>query len=139
AATRALDGHLSTGEVLVLLAYAGSLYGPVSGLSGIYGDVQAAAAGAERVFEVLDLPHPPEDATALAPAPRATGVVRFDGVSFGYSTDHRVLHDIGFAAKPGQLVALVGPTGAGKSTIVSLPVRLYDPDHGRGLLDGAER
>jgi ABC-type multidrug transport system fused ATPase/permease subunit len=138
AARRALDGHLTTGEVLVLLAYAGSLYGPIAGLASVFGELQAAAAGAQRVFEVLDEPHVTERKDAVPPAERARGEVRFDDVAFGYRPDHEVLHGVTFEAHPGQLVALVGPTGAGKSTIASLLLRLYDVERGRVSVDGVD-
>jgi len=138
AARRALSGHLTAGEVLVFLAYAGSLYGPVSGLASVFGELQAAAAGAHRVFEVLDAPQVSDRAVTVPPALRAPGEVRFDGVTFGYEPGHPVLEDVSFTARPGETVALVGPTGAGKSTIVSLLLRLYDVDRGRVLLDGVD-
>ena len=138
AARRALSGHLTAGEVLVFLAYAGSLYGPVSGLASVFGELQAAAAGAHRVFEVLDAPQVSDRAVTVPPAMRAPGEVRFDGVTFGYEPGHPVLEDVSFTARPGETVALVGPTGAGKSTIVSLLLRLYDVDRGRVLLDGVD-
>jgi ATP-binding cassette subfamily B protein/subfamily B ATP-binding cassette protein MsbA len=138
AAQRAISGELSTGEVLVILAYAGGLFGPISGLTSVFADLQKAAAGAGRVFEVLDLPQPPNTA-AIADVPdRAKGHIRMEGVGFAYSPGVPVLADIDLEAKPGQLVALVGPTGAGKSTLASLVLRLYDPDEGRVLLDGVD-
>ena len=138
AAQRALDGHLTAGEVLVFLAYAGALYGPMSGMASVFGELQSAAAGAQRVFEVLDEPHPPDNADVSPPAPRATGVVEFEGVHFGYAPDHHVLHDVRLRGRPGQLIALVGPTGAGKSSLVSLLLRLYDVDAGRVSIDGVD-
>ncbi|MCA1706821.1 MAG: ABC transporter ATP-binding protein/permease [Actinobacteria bacterium] len=138
AAQRALDGQLTPGEVLVLLAYAGSLYGPVSGLATVYGELKAAAAGAQRVFEVLDQDHFKDGPGARAPRSRAIGRVSFEDVVFGYQPDHDVVHGIDLDAAPGRTVAIVGPTGAGKSTIVSLLVRLYDPRSGRITLDGVD-
>ncbi len=138
AAERALAGALTPGQVLVVIAYAGTLYGPMSGIASTVGELRAAAAGAERVFEVLDQPHVTDRPNARPPAARAAGSLAFDNVSFEYVADHPVLHDVSFAADPGQLVALVGPTGAGKSTIASLLLRLYDPDMGRVMLDGVD-
>lgn len=138
AAERALSGALTPGEVLVVIAYAGALYGPVSGIASTVGELRAAAAGAERVFDVLDQPNVTTRKSARPPARRATGRLQFENVSFNYLDDYRVLHDISFCAEPGQLVALVGPTGAGKSTIASLMLRLYDPNGGRITLDGAD-
>ena len=136
AAQRALSGELTAGEVLVLLAYAATLYQPIAGFASILSSLASAAAGAQRVFEVLDEPQPPELPNAVAPAPRAAGRIRFEGVSFGYDPDHLVVHDVDIGAAPGQMIALVGPTGAGKSTLMSLLLRLYDVDGGRVTLDG---
>jgi ABC-type multidrug transport system fused ATPase/permease subunit len=136
AARHALAGDLTPGEVLVLLAYAGSLYGPIAGLSSIFGELAAAAAGAQRVFDVLDEPVPTDAPGALAPSLRAVGEVQLDRVTFGYLPDHPVIEEIDLDARPGEMVALVGPTGAGKSTIVSLLLRLYDADAGTVRIDG---
>jgi ABC-type multidrug transport system fused ATPase/permease subunit len=138
AARRALDGQLTAGEVLVLIAYAGAIYGPVSSLTSVTADLASAAAGAQRVFEVLDEPQVAERSDARAPSRQAQGAVRFDQVTFGYAEDYPVLHGVSFDAGPDELVALVGPTGAGKSTIISLLLRLYDTDQGRILLDGVD-
>ena len=138
AARRALSGQLTAGEVLVLLAYAGSLYGPIAGLASIFGELAAAAAGAQRVFDVLDEPVPRDAPGLVAPSPRAIGDVRFEAVTFGYVHEHPVVENIELEARRGQMIALVGPTGAGKSTLVSLLLRLYDPDAGRVTLDGRD-
>lgn len=138
AANRALAGHLSVGEVLVFLAYAATLYTPVSQLAGVVGELQTAAAGAQRVFEVLDAPQPHERPGATAPAAPARGELRLDGVSFGYAPGSEVLRDVGLTVTAGSTVALVGPTGAGKSTVLSLLLRLYDPDEGSVQLDGID-
>lgn len=137
AATRALNGELTTGEVLVFLAYSGSLYGPVSGIASILGELSAAAAAAQRVFEVLDEPTVDDRQGAEQPPP-ALGRLQFDDVHFAYDKDHQVLRGISFEAAPGDTVALVGPTGAGKSTLASLVLRLYDPDRGAVRLDGTD-
>ncbi|MFN2540432.1 MAG: ABC transporter ATP-binding protein [Mycobacteriales bacterium] len=140
AAQRALAGEMTTGDVLVFLAYAGSLYGPVSGVAAVLGELSAAAAAAQRVFEVLDEPLA-SDGTPVPPEyqhRRAVGHVSFEDVRFSYRPGAEVLHGISLEAGPGDLVALVGPTGAGKTTLASLVLRLYDPDAGRVLLDGAD-
>jgi len=138
AAERALHGALTPGQVLVVIAYAGTLYGPMSGIASTMGELRAAAAGAQRVFDVLDEPHVSNRAHARPPAKRAMGLLAFESVDFQYVPEHAVLHDVSFTAEPGSLVALVGPTGAGKSTIASLLLRLYDPNHGRVTLDGVD-
>lgn len=136
AAERALSGAITPGEVLVVIAYAGTLYAPMSGIASTIGELRAASAAAERVFEVLDQPHLKARPSVRPPAPRARGRLEFEAVSFCYVPEHPVLQQVSFTARPGELTALVGPTGAGKSTIASLLLRLYDPDSGRVTLDG---
>lgn len=138
AAERALSGALTPGEVLVVIAYAGTLYGPMSGIAATIGELRAASAAAERVFEVLDHPHVIDPPNARPPAARAAGRLALEDVRFEYVRGHPVLADVSFSVGPGQLVALVGPTGAGKSTIASLLLRLYDPTMGRLTLDGVD-
>lgn len=138
AAERALSGALTAGQVLVVVAYAGTLYGPMSGIASTIGELRAASAAADRVFEVLDQPHVADRPHARPPSSQAKGRLAFEHVGFDYVAEHRVLEDVSFTAEPGQLVALVGPTGAGKSTIVSLLLRLYDPDEGVVTIDGVD-
>src|SRR3954452_10627180 len=138
AAKHALAGGLTAGDVLVFVAYAGSLYGPVSGLAGIVRELQRSAASAQRVFELLDEPWLDHGMDKPVPARRARGEVAVRDVRFGYRDDAEVLHGISFTAGPGELVALVGPTGAGKSTIMSLLLRLHDPAAGAIELDGID-
>jgi ATP-binding cassette subfamily B protein len=124
--------------VLIAIAYSGALYGPVSGIASTFGELRAAAAAAERVFEVLDHPLVSSPRGAVAPAPRARGRLRVEDVEFAYAPGEPVIRGVSFALRPGQVLALVGPTGAGKSTLASLILRLYDPDQGRVLLDGTD-
>jgi ATP-binding cassette subfamily B protein/subfamily B ATP-binding cassette protein MsbA len=128
---------------LVLLSYFNSLYSPLETLAYLAGGFAAAGAGSRRVLEVL---HSGDDAArekpdAVALPPRSTGAgrhVRLEGVTFGYEPDLPVLHEITLEAAPGETVALVGPTGAGKSTILSLIARLYDPWQGAVLFDNLD-
>ena len=136
AGLHALHGDLTPGEVLVFLAYAGSLYGPVSGLASLVRELQQSAAAAQRVFELLDEPWLDRSTGQAAPSPRAAGHLAMRGVGFRYLEDQEVLSDIDLEVRPGEMIALVGPTGAGKSTIASLLLRLYDPTTGRVELDG---
>jgi ABC-type multidrug transport system fused ATPase/permease subunit len=140
AASRALSGELTTGEVLVFLAYAGGLYGPVSGVAAVLGELSAAAAAAQRVFEVLDEPvvEGVASATADVPPTRAVGHLEFDDVHFSYEKGHEVLKGVSLIADRGDTIALVGATGAGKSTLASLVLRLYDPTTGAVRLDGTD-
>lgn len=138
AARRALSGVISVGEVLVVITYTGSLYAPISGFAANFGQLKAAAAAAQRVFQVLDQEPPPTRYRGLPPIRRAQGRIGFDEVVFGYRPDKPVLRGVEFSAAPGETVAVVGPTGAGKSSIASLLLRLYDPDEGRVTLDGAD-
>jgi len=107
-------------------------------ITNITNRIQTSLTGAGRVFEVLDAPieiHSPPNAIRF---PKVRGAVRFEKVSFGYYPDESVLHDIDFRVEPGECVAVVGPTGEGKSTLLSLIPRLYDPSGGRLLVDGTD-
>jgi ATP-binding cassette subfamily B protein/subfamily B ATP-binding cassette protein MsbA len=139
---QALGGHLTVGTLVVVLSYVFSLYAPLETLAYLSASLSAAAAGARRVFEILD--RDPEvrekpNARLLPPiASRATGYIRLEGITFGYEEGRPVLHDINLTASPGETIALVGHTGAGKSTLVSLIPRLFDPWQGRVTLDGID-
>src|SRR5438034_10895442 len=95
-----------------------------------------AMAGAERVFSLLDTRPDVTDMPEARPLPRIVGRVTFDHVTFGYNPDRPVLHDVNFEAQPGQTFALVGATGSGKSSIISLIARFYQPQQGKVLVDG---
>lgn len=135
AGRRALSGHLTTGDVLVVLAYVAALYAPIAALVGLFAELQSATAGAQRVFEVLDEATPLEPPRADRKLAPARGEVGFDGVTFGYQPGQPVLKNVSFVAAPGELVAIVGPTGAGKSTLAALLLRLYDVSEGAIRLD----
>ncbi|MGH7731395.1 MAG: ABC transporter ATP-binding protein [Candidatus Eiseniibacteriota bacterium] len=129
---------LTLGELLLVMGYLTQLYEPLRTLSKRAVGLQSKLAGAERVFALLDdQPDVPErpGATALA---RARGGIEFQDVSFGYAADRPVLKAVSFAAPAGARVGIAGPTGAGKSTLVGLLLRLYDPTTGRILLDGVD-
>jgi ABC-type multidrug transport system fused ATPase/permease subunit len=135
---RVLEGRLSIGELLVFIAYVGMLYGPMSTISGIATAIQGALTPFRRVVEILETNPTIRDLPNARPLTHCRGVVRFDNVSFGYDPNRPVLKDIDFEAQPGQMVALVGPSGVGKSTTLSLLLRFYDPQQGRVLLDGQD-
>lgn len=107
---------------------------PVGQVAGMYNTLQSGVASAERVFDLLDEPEEPPD-TASAPVSPGPGRVEFDHVSFAYRPGAPVIHDLSLVAEPGSTVAIVGPTGAGKTTLVNLLMRFYDVDSGRILID----
>ncbi|MFK4145636.1 ABC transporter ATP-binding protein [Streptomyces sp. NPDC004065] len=133
------QGQLSLGGLLVFLALIGKLYGPVRDLSRLGATFYAAAASAERIAELLDQrPQVVESPTARRTG-RTRGGIEFDGVSFRYpGTSRWALSDVSFHVAPGETLALVGASGAGKSTIAKLQLRFYDPDHGTVRLDGTD-
>jgi len=134
----AMGGNMSIADVVGFLMYLSIFYQPLSVLSRLFEDVQVTYAGAARVFEVLDaVPDVREKEDALH-LERARGDIAFDGVSFYYNKDEPVLSDIRFEAKSGEMVAIVGPTGVGKTTIVSLIERFYDPQGGAVRIDGTD-
>jgi ATP-binding cassette subfamily B protein/subfamily B ATP-binding cassette protein MsbA len=134
-ATYALDGRLSVGTVLVFIAYLGALYTPLNSITYTASTLRQTAANAERVLEILDIPPDLRDAPDARDV-RLRGHVRFERVTFGYEPGCPVLRDVSLEAAPGQVVAIVGPTGAGKTTLVNLLIRFFDPWEGRVLIDG---
>jgi ABC-type multidrug transport system fused ATPase/permease subunit len=134
-ALEVLNGRMTAGEVVSTAALAALLFGPVARLADLVNIFQQAGASIERLGEVLDLE--PEVAEAAPPLrlDRARGAVTFDRVAFGYAQGHTVVRDIHFRVDPGMKVALVGPTGCGKSTLMSLLLRFYDPTAGEIRLD----
>jgi ATP-binding cassette subfamily B protein/subfamily B ATP-binding cassette protein MsbA len=137
-----LGGELTVGGLLVFLAYLGSLYAPVETLVYVAAGYGTAAARARRVFEILESEDGVQSEPGAPPLPRRprgeAGQVRLEGVWFGYEPDRPVLEGIDLEARPGQTVALVGPTGAGKTTLVSLIARFFDPWRGRVCIDGVD-
>lgn len=130
-----IQGGFTVGELVAFTAYLSQLIEPVRRLGMIIPAIAIAGSSAERVFEILDTLPDVQDAPDAYPLPPVKGLVRFENVSFGYS-QRQVLQDITFEVQPGQVVALLGPTGSGKSTIVSLLPRFYDPTQGRITVDG---
>jgi ABC-type multidrug transport system fused ATPase/permease subunit len=129
---------VSVGVIVSFLIYVRRFYEPIRGIANLYAQLQAAIAGAERIFELLDTEPELVDVPDAVPLPPADGRVEFEGVSFSYDGDEPVLLDIDLTAKPGQMIALVGPTGVGKTTLVSLLSRFYDVDEGAIRIDGCD-
>jgi len=137
-ARRVMAGQMTVGDVLVFLGYVASLYAPVSALSQTYGTIEGAKAGIWRVFEILEEPEVVTSGPLLLERTEIRGEIRLEGVDFSYDGRRLVLSDVSFVAPAGASVAFVGPTGAGKTTLVSLLPRFYDPSAGRVLLDGTD-
>jgi subfamily B ATP-binding cassette protein MsbA len=131
-----LEGRLTAGQLIAFLFYAVMLTGPLGGLASLYGQVQTALGAAERVFELLDTRSEIVDDPQAEPLPPIAGHVAFHDVSFEYDPRQPVLRNITLEARPGQVVALVGPSGVGKTTLVNLIPRFYDPTAGRITIDG---
>jgi ATP-binding cassette subfamily B protein len=129
-------GDKGVGSVVAIYQYWDWFMGPVITLGAFYNTLMMAMAGAERVFGLLELQPQVQDEPNAKVLPRIDGEVRFDDVVFGYHPDRPVLHNISLEAHPGQMVALVGATGGGKSSIISLIARFYQPQHGRVMVDG---
>ena len=130
-------GHVTLGMVLAFIPLLGRFFDPVNQLVGFYDTIQRGLAAAQRVFEFLDLPPEVRDSPGARAVTFTRGEVRFEHVTFGYRPDRPVLHDISFTAPAGSKIAIVGSTGAGKTTLVSLLPRFYEPQQGRILIDGA--
>ncbi len=133
----AVQSLATVGEVAAFVNYAGRLGRPLNQIAQLFNSIQSALAGAERVFELMD-ETPEQDAPEAQPLAHVRGEVIFDAVCFGYTQGVPVLKDVNLHAKPGQLIALVGPTGAGKTTIANLLTRFYDVDSGSIRIDGLD-
>jgi ABC-type multidrug transport system fused ATPase/permease subunit len=127
--------QLTLGVVVAFLAYVTRFFQPIEELSRIYTTLQAATAGGERVLNLLDTPPEIRDVPGAVEMPTIVGRVELANVSFSYRGETRVLHDVNLVIEPGRTVALVGPTGAGKTTIANLVARLYDVTEGQVCID----
>jgi ABC-type multidrug transport system fused ATPase/permease subunit len=126
------------GTLVAFLAYVSQFFEPIRNLSRLYNTMQAAMAGAERVFDILDAEPLVKEKPGAPVMPQIRGEIEFRDVTFAYVQGLPVLKDVSFKVKPGETVALVGPTGAGKSTIVQLVARMYDVSEGAVLIDGTD-
>jgi len=128
--------NLPAGTVVSFLGYSKQFAHPLNAIAGMFNTIQSALAGAERVFEILDSDEEPTDSENAVDLDNPRGEVVFEDVCFSYNKTVPVLKNVSFSVKAGETVALVGETGAGKTTIVNLLMRYYDPDSGRILIDG---
>ena len=133
-----LAGDLSVGEMIVFTSYLASLYGPINSIFQTYGLVQSAKAGVRRAFEILESEERLPDGSRVFQPLGPRGQISFEDVSFGYDASQPVLKKINLHVAAGKKIAIVGPTGAGKSTLVSLLPRFYDPQSGRVKIDGVD-
>jgi ATP-binding cassette, subfamily B, bacterial len=133
-----LGGTLSAGSLVVFILYLSKMYKPMQELSKLTDTYTKAAVGYERIEEILETEREVMDKRGSKQAPKFEGRIEFEHVSFGYEPERLVLNDVSFDIKPGQVAALVGPTGAGKSSIISLIPRFYDPISGTIKIDGID-
>lgn len=132
------SGDLTLGSIQAFSQYVRQFNQPLTQVAAMYNTLQSGLASAERVFELLDAEEEVPDPAAPATAPRGSPRVEFEDISFGYSPGNPVIEGLSLRVEPGQTVAIVGPTGAGKTTLVNLLMRFYDIDSGRILLDGVD-
>lgn len=129
------DG-VTIGSLMAILWYQGRFWDPLNSLSNFYNNILIAMASTERIFEIMDTPADIQDTLTAIEMPQIQGRVEFDHVTFSYDREKAVLKDVSFIVEPGETIALVGPTGAGKSTIINLISRFYDTKEGTILIDG---
>lgn len=137
-ARHVMSGQLTVGEIIIFTSYLASLYGPLNTICQTWGLIQGAKVGVERVFEIMDVEKDLKDGDRAFPKSGTRGEVVCENLSFHYVPEQPVLKNINLHVRPGEKIAVVGPTGVGKSTLVSLIPRFYDPCSGRMLIDGTD-
>ncbi|GAA4752146.1 ABC transporter ATP-binding protein [Gordonia alkaliphila] len=135
---RVASGQLSLGEVQAFIQYSRQFTQPLTQIGSMFNLMQSGVASAERIYDVLDEPEESPDPVDPVTPRSDSGHIEFDDVSFRYRADRPLIENLSLQARPGQMVAIVGPTGAGKTTLVNLILRFYDVDSGRILVDGAD-
>ena len=134
----ALEGLVSVGMIATFIVYGQNYIQPLRQLANMYNSIQAALAGSERVFEIIDTPPETPDPVGVLPLPAVKGHVSFEQVGFGYHPEVPIIKGMSLEAKAGQTIALVGPTGAGKTTVINLLTRFYEIQSGRISVDGLD-
>ena len=130
--------QIEVGDIVAFMLYLSLFYAPITGLANLLEQMQQSLAGAERVIEMLDAPETIRSNADAQPLEQCSGALRFENVSFAYQPGVQVLRQISFAAEPGDMIALVGASGVGKTTISQMLARFYDPDEGAIYLDGRD-
>ncbi|MCI9675975.1 MAG: ABC transporter ATP-binding protein [Lachnospiraceae bacterium] len=131
-----LAGSMRIGDISSFVLYSRKFSGPINEAANIFSELQSALAAAERVFRLIEEASEPADAENAIVLEGARGEVELQSVNFGYLPGKTIIHDLSFRAQPGKLIAIVGPTGAGKTTLINLLMRFYDPDSGTITVDG---
>ena len=133
-----MAGSLSLGNISSFVLYSRKFSGPINEFANIIGELQSSFAAAERVFRLIDEPAEPADTENAVTLTDIFGNVKFENVSFGYEKGKEILHKLNLDAPKGSVIAIVGPTGAGKTTIINLLMRFYDVDSGKISIDGLD-
>ncbi len=131
-----MAGRVTLGQISSFILYSRKFSGPINEIANIMNEILSALSASERIFNLLDEKEEVSDLENAVELAEVKGDVRFDNVSFGYEEGKTILHNLSFNADAGRLIAIVGPTGAGKTTMINLLMRFYDCDSGQILVDG---